>query len=441
MQPSPIKSLTQFLRAAAHLQPREFVTAGRTLGKWSLLGAAAGVLAGLASALFLLSLKWATDMREAHPELLFALPIAGMLLGWFYQRYAGAAALGNNLVLEEIHSNTARIPRRMAPMILAGTVLTHLFGGSAGREGAALQMGASLADALRQLLKLNRHDRRLLLMAGVSSGFGSVFGAPAAGFVFGMEVQALGRMRYEGLIPCLVAAFVGDLVVRGLGVPHAQYPAAPIIGTDGILLLKVALAGVACGLSSLLFIELTHAIRHGLSRVRQPLLRPAIGGIAVIALTLLAGTQDYLGLSLPLIERSVRGETVLAAAFALKLLFTAITLGSGFLGGEVTPLFVIGAALGNVLGRALGVDPGLMAMLCFVAVFAGASNTPLACALMGVELFGGGALIYGVVACAIAYLTSGHRGIYSTQRIGTAKSHHFDAREDETLWAHADRQR
>jgi H+/Cl- antiporter ClcA len=310
----------------------------------------------------------------------------------------------------------------MAPMILLGTVATHLFGGSAGREGTALQMGASLADALRRALRLDRHDRRLMLMAGISGGFGSVFGTPAAGFVFGMEVQALGRIRYEGLVPCLVAACVGDLVARALGVPHTHYPALPVTGIDALLLAKVAAAGLACGLAAFAFIELTHAVKRWSGRIPQPWLRPAVGGVVVLALTGALGTHDFLGLSLPLATRSVHGEDVVLWAFAAKLVFTVITLGSGFLGGEVTPLFVIGAALGHALGRLLGVDPAFMAMLGFVAVFAGASNTPLACVLMGVELFGGGALVYSLTICAVAYLASGHRSIYRTQRLDTPKS-------------------
>ncbi len=391
------------------------------LAKWTLLGAAVGVLAGIASTIFLFSLDWATRFREANPAIIFALPVAGALLGFVYTRFAGDAAQGNHLVIEEIHTNQSRIPRRMAPMILLGTVATHLFGGSAGREGTALQMGASLADALRQALRLDRHDRRLMLMAGIAGGFGSVFGTPAAGFVFGMEVQALGRIRYEGLVPCLVAACVGDLVARALGVPHAHYPALPATTIAPLLLAKVALAGVACGLTALVFIELTHAVKRWTGRISRAWLRPVAGGMAVLALTALVGSRDYLGLSLPLAARAVHGEDVALWAFALKLVFTAVTLGSGFLGGEVTPLFVIGSTLGYALGHLLGIDPAFMAALGFVAVFAGASNTPLACVLMGVELFGGGALIYSLTICAVAYLTSGHRSIYRTQRIDTPK--------------------
>ena len=444
-----LRRLWDDVRRSVRFEPQELGALAHMLGKWVLLGGAVGALAGLASALFLISLDWATRFREAHPAIILALPVAGVALGWFYQRYAGIAAQGNNLIIDEIHTHQTpiSIPLRMAPMILLGTLITHLFGGSAGREGTALQMGASLADGLRRALgrwlnvDINRQDRRLMLMAGLSGGFGSVFGTPVAGFVFGMEVQQIGQMRYEGILPCLIAAVVGDWVTRALGVAHAHYPTIAATGIEPVLLLKVAAAGVLCGLTSLLFVELTHAIKFLSSGLYLRLLRPVLGGLMVLALTGLLGTQDYLGLSLPLIQRSVQGESIHALAFLLKLVFTAITLGSGFLGGEVTPLFVIGATLGHSLGRLLGVDPAWMAMLGFVAVFAGASNTPLACTLMGLELFGSGSPIYFMLICVIAYLCSGHRGIYITQRIQTAKSDRQDIAVGDTLQTHANKRR
>lgn len=391
--------------------------------KWSVLGGAAGVLAGTASWIFLTSLAWATAMRLAHPTLLYALPLVGLAMGWLYYTFGGAAALGNNLVIDEVNSNRAKIPLRMAPFVLLGTIVTHLGGGSAGREGTAIQMGASLADGLRRALGLTGEDRRLLLMAGISGGFGSVFGVPAAGFVFGMEVQGIGRIRYDGIIPCLVAAFIGDLVTRAWGTPHAHYPPLPSTGIDLLLLVKVAVAGVAFGLTSLVFVELTHGIKHLMGRITTwTPLYPVIGGVVIIGLTWLVGTRDYLGLSLPLITASVEGANVLPWAFALKILFTALTLGTGFLGGEVTPLFVIGSTLGAALAGLLGVPPGLLASIGLVAVFAGASNTPLACAIMGIELFGGGAIPYLFLGCVVAYLASGHRGIYVTQQIHQPKT-------------------
>jgi H+/Cl- antiporter ClcA/CBS domain-containing protein len=428
------------INALFHINVTDFLAFLRIFLKWTALGSGVGILAGTASAVFLVTLSWATQFRLQYPALLVLLPVAGFLVGWVYYHFAGVASQGNNLVIEEVNANKAHIPFRMAPLILVGTVITHLFGGSAGREGTAIQMGASLADSLRRLLRLPPEDRRLIIMAGISGGFGSVFGTPVAGFIFGMEVQSLGRIRYEGIIPCLVAAYVGDIVTRAWGAAHSHYPALINLEIEPLLLIKVALAGVAFGLTSILFVELTHSIKYlQTTFVKYPPLRSCIGGIVIIALVLLVGTQDYLGLSLPLIHQSVSGEGVVAFAFLLKLIFTSITLGSGFLGGEVTPLFVIGSTLGYTLGRLLGVDPTFLASVGFVAVFAGASNTPFACALMGIELFGGGSALYLFVGCMIAYLASGHRGIYTTQLVGTPKISGAHIAVDESLKALAER--
>ena len=419
-----------------HLHPDDFVAALWLIGKWGVLGSIIGVLAGTASAIFLTSLTWATQVRLDHPWLLWFLPFAGLFMGWIYFRFGGTAAQGNNLVIDEVNRNRSRIPLRMAPFVLLGTVITHLFGGSAGREGTAIQMGASLADGVRRLLRLDQADRRMTIMAGISGGFGSVFGVPMAGAIFGMEVQSVGRIRYEGLVPCLVAAYVGDLVTRAWGVPHAHYPEMAHLAIAPALLLKVAIAGAAFGLTSLVFVELTHGIKRLMALfVRWTPLNLLIGGFAVIALTLLVGTHDYLGLSLPLITQTMDGTGVVAYAFLLKLIFTAVTLGTGYLGGEVTPLFVIGSTLGYTLGTLLGVDPALLAAIGLVAVFAGASNTPLACAIMGIELFGGGGAMYLFLGCVVAYLASGHRGIYGTQIVGVPKIPTLEVGDDETLLA------
>jgi H+/Cl- antiporter ClcA len=404
-----------------------------TFFRWVILGSMVGMLAGSASALFLILLGGATAFRVENPSVIVLLPATGLLIGWIYTRFAGPAARGNNLVIEAVNVEAAAwIPLRMAPMVLLGTILTHLFGGSAGREGTAIQMGSSLADWLRRILRLSSIDRRLMIMAGISSGFGSVFGTPTAGFVFGLEVQRMGRIQYEGIIPCLAASVVGDLVTRAWGAGHTHYPHLPDLPIDSILILKIAIAGVGFGLASLLFVELTEQIRRIMRRVRWQPLRPFIGGIAILVLTLLLGTPDYLGLSLPLIVRSVEALGVDPYAFLLKIVFTAVTIGTGFLGGEVTPLFVIGSTLGYTLGTLLGVDPGLMASVGMVAVFAGASNTPLACMIMGLELFGG-APIYMGVGCTVAYIASGHRGIYVTQPVSHPKAHYSDVKTDETL--------
>lgn len=419
-----------------HFHVADFVDFLKSAAKWTVLGGIVGILAGTASWIFLVSLAWATATRLANPSLIFLLPLGGFAMGWLYYRFGGTAALGNNLVIDEVNNNRSKIPLRMAPLVLLGTVVTHLFGGSAGREGTAIQMGASLADGVRRALKLGPEDRRLILMAGISGGFASVFGVPAAGFVFGMEVQGIGRIRYDGIIPCLVAAFVGDLVTRALGAPHTHYPVVPNAEIDLLLMAKVAIAAVAFGLTSIVFVELTHGIKHLLGRtVRYSPLRAVIGGAVVVALTLLVGNQDYNGLSLQLIAKSLDGTGVVPWAFALKLLFTAVTLGSGFLGGEVTPLFVIGSTLGYTLAHPLGIDSTLLAAVGEMAVFAAAANTPLACAIMGIELFGGGPTLYLFLGTAVAYLASGHRGIYMTQPIRHPKTPGADVLVDEPLGA------
>jgi H+/Cl- antiporter ClcA len=310
----------------------------------------------------------------------------------------------------------------MAPLVFGGTVLTHLLGGSAGREGTAIQMSGSLTDLFSKVIRLKPADRRLMLIAAIGGGFGAVFGVPLAGCVFALEVQAVGRMRYDALVPALSASLVGDLVVRGLGVTHTPLPRLGPVHLTAGLTAKVALAGVAFGLTSLAFTQLTHGVRWAAATISWAPLRTAIGGVAIIVLTWAVGNRQYLGLSVPLITKATAGGAgIVAGAFALKLIFTAVTLGTGFPGGEVTPLFVIGATVGVTLGRLLGVPVPLLAAIGFVAVFAGAANTPLACTIMGVELFGGSGVVLFGVACVLSYIFSSHRGIYESQRVEVAK--------------------
>lgn len=393
------------------------------LGRWIALGSVVGVLSGVAGAVFLTTLRWVTELRIGNGWLLWFLPAAGLGIGLGYHHLAGRAAEGNNLIIDEIHEPTAWIPRRMAPLVYVGTLATHLFGGSAGREGTAIQMSGSLTDSFCRLVGIDGDDRRVLLIASISGGFGAVFGVPLAGCVFGLEVQSVGRLRYDALVPALTASVVGDLVVRGLGVGHVPTPTVAPVDLSPLLIAKVLLCGLAFGLLALLFSELTHGLKRLFAAaVPYPPLRPMIGGVAIIGLTSLVGTQDYLGLSLPLIGEALAGAATLATfAFALKLLFTVVTLGSGFLGGEVTPLFVIGATAGATFAQVLDLPPELMAAVGFVAVFAGATNTPLACTVMGLELFGTGPAVPLLIACTVAYVFSSHRSIYTAQRVDTPK--------------------
>ncbi|MCP3102456.1 chloride channel protein [Myxococcus sp. K15C18031901] len=394
----------------------------RVLAQWLVLGALVGGVCGVASAGFLWLLEQATHVRERHEVLVYALPLAGVVLGWVYGRWGGPIRGGNNLVIDTVHTGDAQVPLRMAPMVLVGTVLTHLFGGSAGREGTAVQMGGSLADQIAHRFRAGPDLRRELLAAGIAGGFGSVFGTPIAGAVFGLEVVVVGRLGYEALLPALVASVVGDLVTRGLGIHHTVYPVPGALPLSVDVLGRWLVFAVGVAAVAVVFVEATHRLK-GLLEKRVPWLpvRMALGGAAVVALWLAAGTDAYLGLGVPGILRAFEDPALPVSAFAWKLVFTAVTLGSGFLGGEVTPLFFIGASLGNVLARLLGIPVDLGAAVGMAAMFAAAANTPLSLSIMAVELVGASVLPHVMIVSTVAYLLTGHRGIYPLQRIARGK--------------------
>lgn len=409
---------------SAYLDPdfkRTFLALPQYLLRWLPLATLAGILAGAASALLIWLLNEATDLREHHLWLVALLPIAGLIEGLLYLYPGRNVAGGNNLVFQQIQQSTEHLQFRMTPLILLTTALTHLCGGSAGREGTALQTGASLADQLTRPFRLNQRQRRILLMAGLSAGFGSVFGTPLAGAVFGMEVLAVGTVSYAAILPCFIASLIGFFTTHLLGARHSEFHVGTVPPLDLRGLVLAAIAGAAFGAVALAFSWSAHQVElFWKRRIAWAPLRPFLGGALVALAALAIHSTRYLGLGVPVILEAFALK-IHPWDWAAKLLFTAVTLGSGFKGGEVTPLFFIGATLGNALSHVLALPTPLLAAMGFVAVFGGAANTPIASTLLAMELFGAPAGSFAAVACVFAYLFSGHSGIYRTQRIAIHK--------------------
>lgn len=403
------------------------------LVKWLLICTLIGILAGSASAFFLYSLDWATAWREGHVWIIALLPLGGLAIGLSYHYWGETVVKGNNQLLEEFHSPKKIIPFRMAPLVLFGTIATHFFGGSAGREGTAVQMGGAIADQFTKIFRLKNRDRKTLLVAGVSAGFASVFGTPLAGAIFALEVFVVGRVNYTSLLPSILAALVADYTCHWWQVDHTDYviPLVPEFTLPAML--WALLAGVLFGLTALVFSKSTHFWGDLFKKViRYPPLRPVVGGVFIAAAVWAVGSTRYIGLGIPVIEDAFSGELPVYD-FLAKILFTSFTLGAGFKGGEVTPLFFIGATLGNALAWFVPLPMALLAGMGFVAVFSGATNTPIACTVMGIELFGVECGVFVAIACFTAYLFSGHTGIYSAQVLGDPKHRLFARQSGKTL--------
>lgn len=384
---------------------------------WLCLGALVGLLSGSASAIFLLSLDWATDFREANLWLILFLPVAGFAIGYVYHHYGANSVKGNNLLLEELYHSRNPIPLRMTPLVLFGTIITHLFGGSAGREGTAVQMGGSLADQLTKWFSLNQENRRLVIICGVAGGFASIFGTPLAGAIFSLEWMLTRKFRWESLFPAFLSAFAAHWICElAWGVGHTQYSIPEIPVHSLVNLAWVIPAGIAFGLSARLFAETGHGVSEVFKKVKYPPFRPLIGGILVALVVYFSGTTTYIGLGVPRIVEAFEVPLPWYDWLA-KTGLTGLTLGSGFKGGEVTPLFFTGATLGNALSAWIPLPLALMAGMGFVGVFSGATNTPMACTVMGMELFGYEAGIFLGIACLVAYFFSGRGSIYASQNL------------------------
>lgn len=382
--------------------------------KWLAVGALIGGIGGGIGSLFHIGVNHATQMRLAHPWILYLLPVLGLVIAAMY-RLTRVEGKDTNAVIESVHFGK-NVPVLLVPVILVSTVLTHLGGGSAGREGAALQIGGGIGFETGRLLHLGEKDLPLATLCGMSAVFSALFGTPLTATVFSMEVISVGVFYYAGLIPCLTAALVGYLVSLLMGVPPTRFAvAAP--EPDVLMMLAVMVLAVGCAAVSILFCRGMQKTGKLAARLLpNPYLRAAVGGVLVILLTVLAGSTDYNGAGMEMVERAVAGEAA-PWAWLLKLVFTAVTIGFGFKGGEVVPSFFVGACFGCVLGGLLGLPAGFGAALGLAAVFCGAVNCPIASVFLSIELFGSGGVLYFAMACAISYLLSGYCGLYSSQTI------------------------
>ena len=382
--------------------------------KWLAVGALIGGIGGVIGSLFHIGVNYATQMRLAHPWILYLLPVLGLVIAAMY-RLTHVEGKDTNAVIESVHFGK-NVPVLLVPVILISTVLTHLGGGSAGREGAALQIGGGIGFETGRLLHLGEKDLPLATLCGMSAVFSALFGTPLTATVFSMEVISVGVFYYAGLIPCLTAALVGYLVSLLMGVPPTRF-AVVAPEPDVLMMLAVMVLAVGCAAVSILFCRGMQKTGKLAARLLpNPYLRAAVGGVLVILLTVLAGSTDYNGAGMEMVERAVAGEAA-PWAWLLKLVFTAVTIGFGFKGGEVVPSFFVGACFGCVLGGLLGLPAGFGAALGLAAVFCGAVNCPIASVFLSIELFGSGGVLYFAMACAISYLLSGYCGLYSSQTI------------------------
>ncbi len=383
--------------------------------KWMLVGALIGTVGGIVGSLFHLGVSYATSVRLSHSWILYLMPLGGLVIVWLY-RVSKTEGKGTNAIIESVHFG-GKVPALLVPVIFLSTVITHLVGGSAGREGAALQIGGSLGNWVGRLFHLDEKDMRIVTLAGMSAVFSALFGTPLTATVFALEVISVGVIYYSALIPCLVASLIALQISVFFGIAPTRF-LVTVYPVHAVMVLKVAVLAVGCAVVSILFCLAMHGTEHFLSKkIPNEFVRVLVGGAAIVALSLLLGTGDYNGAGMDVIVRAVEQGTARPDAFFWKLLFTAITLGTGYKGGEVVPCFFVGATFGCVLGSLLGIPAGFAAAIGLVAVFCGAVNCPLASILLSIELFGSEGVICFALACGIAYMLSGYFGLYSSQKI------------------------
>lgn len=389
--------------------------------KWSLITLLIGGTGGLIGSLFSMGVSFATSFRMNHPNMLFFLPVSGILIVWLYHTFHEEGNRGTNMVIDAI-SSTEKVTLATGPLIFVSTVLTHIAGGSSGREGAALQLGGSLGNLFGNAIHLDEKDKKIAIMCGMSAVFSALFGTPVAAAIFPLEVISIGVLYYAALVPCIFSSFIGVGIARYLGIAGEHFtvlsiPAISVSSVGWIIFLSALCAGV-----SIVFCLMLHGAEHTYRKIfPNPYVRILAASAIFILLTLLIGTRDYCGSSMPLIERSMEGE-IGYEAFFLKMLFTAIALGAGFKGGEIVPTLCVGAAFGCAFGQITGFAPSLCAACSMAALFAGVTNCPISSLVIALELFGYEGMEYFSIAIAVAFALSGYYGLYASQKFVYSKT-------------------
>lgn len=388
--------------------------------KWIIFAIIVGAIVGLCGTAFYFALSLVTVLRTQNTWLIFLLPLGGLGIVAMYRFLHNEKDTGTNLVISAIHSDD-ELPLRMAPLIFVSTLITHLFGGSAGREGAALQMGGSIGNALGKLFRFDDKDKHVMIMCGMSAAFSALFGTPMAAAILPMEMVSVGVMYYIALVPCVISSLVAHGIAYSFGVSNEMFIIRSIPKFGIITSIEISVLAILCALVSILFCVLLHKSEDLYKRFfTNPYIRVIAGGCIIIVLTLLVGNQDYNGTGINIIEHCING-TVLPEAFLLKMIFTALTLGAGYKGGEIVPSFFTGAAFGCLFGNLLGFSPTLCTAVGMTAVFCGVTNCPITSLLISFELFGYDGMPYFLLATALSYMLSGYFGLYRSQKIVYSK--------------------
>lgn len=391
-----------------------------TFIKWVAIAVATGTCGGIVGSFFHKSVEYVTEIRIANEWIIFALPFGGLIIVYLYKLFKLDSNIGTNLIIDSIRTD-GKVPIAMAPLIFVSTVITHLFGGSAGREGAALQLGGSIGSQIGNMLKLDEKDMHAITLCGMSGVFAALFGTPLTATFFAMEVISVGIIYYSSFIPCIVSSIVAYKISLLFGLEPVYFNLKIIPAISASSVIKVTVLGALCAIVSIVFCESLHKTSRFVKKyIKNEYLLIALGGLVIVILTMMLRNTDYNGTGMNIISKAINGEAKYEAFF-LKIIFTAITISVGYKGGEIVPTFFIGSTFGCVAAKFLGIDPGFGAAIGLIALFCGVVNTLISSIILSIELFGADGVILFSIACGVSYMLSGYYSLYSSQKIVYSK--------------------